>query len=176
VSDRDDRGPASEGPPALRHPAEADQPRIVALVDEWFAGRRVRHLVGRAWFRHFGSTSWLAEDGTGRPVGFLLGYRSQDRPAEAVLHLIGVDPNRRREGIGRELARFFLAGIGAAGATTVTALVWPGEPSAVAFFGAVGFDLDDGPGTQNLYGTPAYPDYEAEGEDRIVFTHRIRGA
>ena len=31
----------------------------------------------------------------------------------------------------------------------------------------MGFAPDDGPGTQRLYGTPAYPDYDADGEDRV---------
>ena len=156
----------------LRHPTEADQPRIVGLVDEWFGGRRVRHLVVRAWFRHVASTSWLAEDAAGQPIGFLIGYRSQDHPSEAVVHLLGVHPNHRRRGIGRALTGSFLADAAEAGVRTVTALAWPGEPIAIAFFRALGFRPDDGPGSQNLYGTPAFPDYEADGEDRIVFVHR----
>jgi ribosomal protein S18 acetylase RimI-like enzyme len=155
----------------LRHPTEADQPRIVGLVDDWF-GRRVRHLVVRAWFRHTASTSWLAEDAGGHPIGFLLGYRSQDHPTEAVIHLVGVHPSHRRRGIGRALVSSFLADAAATGVRTVTALAWPGEPIAIAFFRALDFRPDDGPGSQNLYGTPAFPDYEADGEDRIVFIRR----
>jgi ribosomal protein S18 acetylase RimI-like enzyme len=153
----------------LRHPTEDDQPRIVALVDEWFSGRRIRHLVGRSWFRHFGSSSWLSIDDTGQPLGFLLGYRSPDRPDEAVVHLIGVHPNQRRRGIGRNLVATFIADMQAAGARTVTALAWPGEPPSTAFFRAVGFQPADGPGSQNLFGTTAFPDYDGAGEDRIVF-------
>ena len=33
----------------------------------------------------------------------------------------------------------------------------------------MGFRPDDGPGTQRLYGTIAYPDYDGEGEDRVRF-------
>lgn len=157
----------------LRHPTEDDQPRIVALVDEWFSGRRVRHLVGRSWFRHFGSTSWLAVDPTDQPLGFVLGYRSPDRPDEAVVHLVGVHPNHRRHGIGRSLVREFVAAMRAAGARTVTALAWPGEPPSTAFFGAVGFHPDGGPGSQNLFGTTAFPDYDGAGEDRIVFVLQL---
>lgn len=157
---------------ALRHSTEADQPRLVAVVDEWFGGRRVRHLVVRAWFRHAASTSWVAEDAAGHPIGFLIGYRSQDHPAEAVLHLVAVHPGHRRRGIGRALVASFLADVSEARATTVTALAWPGEPVAIAFFTALAFGAEDGPGSQNLYGTRAFPDYEAPGEDRIVFIRR----
>jgi ribosomal protein S18 acetylase RimI-like enzyme len=166
-------GEAGAPGPALRHPTEDDQPRIVALVDEWFSGRRVRHLVGRSWFRHFGSTSWLAVDDTGQPLGFLLGYRSPDRPDEAVVHLIGVHPNQRRRGIGRYLVATFIADMQTAGARTVNALAWPGEPPSTAFFRAVGFQPDEGPGSQNLFGTTAFADYDGAGEDRIVFVLQL---
>ncbi|GAC1664918.1 MAG: GNAT family N-acetyltransferase [Candidatus Limnocylindrales bacterium] len=157
----------------IRHPTEDDQPRIVRLADDWFGGRRVNHLVARSWFRHCASTSWLAEDDTAAPIGLLLGYGSQDRPGEAILHLIGVDPNHRRCGVGRALVGSFLAAMATTGPTLVTALAWPGEPIAIAFFRAVGFRPEDGAGSQNLHGTPAFPDYEAPGEDRIVFVRRL---
>jgi ribosomal protein S18 acetylase RimI-like enzyme len=178
--------------PILRHPTEADQPRIAEVVDWWFGGQHVRHLVVRAWFRHFGSTSWLALDdergddaddggagagdrpgGGSGPLGFLVGYRSQDHPTEAVLHLVGVDPNHRRRGIGRALVEAFVADATAAGAETAIAVAWPGEPIAAAFFRALGFEPDDGPGSRNLFGSPAFPDYEGDGEDRIVFVRRL---
>jgi len=154
---------------SLRHPTEDVQPAIVGVIDEWFGGRRVRHLAGRAWFRHFGSTSWVAEDVEGRLVGVLIGYRSQDRPTEAVVHLVGVHPNHRRRGIGRALIDAFAGDGGAQGVAVITAVAWPGEPPATAFFRALGFLPDDGPGSQNLFGMAAFPDYDGPGEDRIVF-------
>ena len=33
----------------------------------------------------------------------------------------------------------------------------------------IGFRIEEGPGAQRLYGTPAYADYDGEGEDRVVF-------
>jgi ribosomal protein S18 acetylase RimI-like enzyme len=161
------------GEHALRHATEADQPRLVGLVDEWFGGRRVRHLVGRAWFRHFGSTSWLADDPAGRPIGFLIGYRSPDRPAEAVVHLVGVDPNHRRHGIARDLVASFLFEVARDGVTTVTALAWPDDPIAIAWFRALAFQADDSPGSQRLFGTTAFPDYDGDGEDRVVFVREL---
>ena len=157
----------------LRHPTEEDQPGLVGRVDEWFAGQRVRHLVVRAWFRHFASTSWVADDPTGRPIGFLIGYRSPDHPEEAIVSLVAVDPNQRRRGVGRALVAAYLAEAASAGVATVTVVAWPGEPIAIDFFRALGFEPDDGPGSRNLFGTRAYPDYEGPGEDRIVFVRRL---
>ncbi len=37
----------------------------------------------------------------------------------------------------------------------------------------MGFSPADGPGTMNLYGTRAYPDYDADGEDRVVFSRPL---
>jgi GNAT superfamily N-acetyltransferase len=157
----------------IRHATEDDQPRIVRLVDDWFSGQRVRHLVGRSWFRHFGSTSWLAVDVGARPIGFLIGFRSPDRPTEAIVHLVGVDPNHRRQGIGRALVDAFVADAERLDVGTITAVAWPGEPPASAFFRVIGFRPDDGPGSQNLFGTTAFPDYDGAGEDRIVFVLQV---
>ncbi len=159
--------------PRLRHADDLDQPAIAAVIDEWFGGRHVAHLAGRSWFRHAGSTSWLAADRDGRALGILLGYPSQDHPEEGVVHLVAVDPNARRRGIGRSLVEAFATDVERRGVRELVALAWPGEPPATAFFRALGFSADDGPGTVNRFGVPAYPDHEAPGDDRIRFHRRI---
>jgi ribosomal protein S18 acetylase RimI-like enzyme len=164
---RTDQAP---GDLALRRPTEDDQPRLVAIADDWFGGRRVRHLLARAWFRHFASTSWVAHDPADRLLGFLVGYRSPDRPAEAVIHLLGVDPNQRRRGIGRTLVDAFLDDVERNGIDLVGASAWPDDPIAITFFRALAFRPDDGPGSQRLYGTTGFVDHEGPGEDRVLFT------
>ena len=159
----------------FRRPTEGDQPGIVVQIDDWFAGRHVRHLVGRTWFRHSASTSWVVERPDGLIVGLVLGVLSQDRPIEAVLHLVAVHPSHRRRGIGRALVDSFVADVTAARVETVTAVGWPGEPIATTFFAALGFRPEVGPGSVNRYGTPAWPDYEAPGEDRVIFVRRLPG-
>lgn len=152
----------------FRRPIQADHAAIVALVDHWWGERRVRPLATRSWFRHFTGTSWIAEDMRGRIVGFLIGYRSPDDPARAVLHLIGVDPNHRRRGLAHALAGRFAADMRGAGASAIEAVTPPDARRALAFLRALGFRPDDGPGTMRLYGTPATPDLEGEGEDRVL--------
>jgi ribosomal protein S18 acetylase RimI-like enzyme len=144
------------------------------VIDEWFGGRRMADRAARSWFRHVGSTSWLGVDESGRPIGLLLGYQSQDHPDEAVLHLVAVDPNARRRGLGGALVSAFAIDLAERGSTQVVALAWPGDPPATAFFLATGFSADAGPGSQNLFGMPAYPDLEAPGDDRIVFRRALR--
>ena len=157
----------------FRHPTEADHARIVGLVDEWWGGRRMRALLPRLWFQHFAGTSWVAEAADGRLEGFVVAFISQDDPTTGYVHMIGADPNRRRGGIGRALYEHVFDDLAARGVRRVTAITWPGNRQSVAFHQAIGFRVDDGPGTQNLYGTPAYADYDGDGDDRVVFVRDL---
>jgi len=157
----------------LRRPVEADHARLIGSIDEWWAGRKLHPLLPRLWFQHFTGTSWVAEDDRDRLVGFIVGFISADRRDEAYVHMVGTDPNHRRQGLGRLLYRRFLDDIAGRGVRRVTAVTWPGDRASVAFHRALGFTPDTGPGTQNLYGTPAYPDYDAEGDDRVVFSREL---
>ena len=156
----------------MRHLVEADHARVLAVVDQWF-GRGIHRLVPRLWFRHFTSTSWLAESAGGELLGFLIGFVSPDDPTESVIVLVGVEPNHRRRGIGRELVERFVGGAHSAGARRASALTWPDEPRAVRFLRAVGFSSDEGRATRPLYGVPSVPDYEGEREDRALFVREF---
>jgi ribosomal protein S18 acetylase RimI-like enzyme len=157
----------------LRHPTDADHARIVGLVDEWWGGRRMRALLPRLWFQHFAGTSWIAEAADGRLVGFVVAFISQDDPATGYVHMIAADPNHRRGGIGRALYERVFDDLASRGVRRVSAITWPGNRQSVAFHEAIGFRVDDGPGTQNLYGTPAYADYDGDGDDRVVFVRDL---
>ncbi len=158
---------------ALRRPTEADHPVLVAQVDDWWGGRKLHHLLPRLWLQHFTGTSWVAEDDTGRIVGFLVGFISPDRPDDAYIHMVATSPNHRGAGLGRALYERFFEDVRGRGVRRVTAITWPGNRVSIAFHRAMGFTPADGPGTQNLYGTPAYPDYDAEGDDRAVFSREV---
>ena len=157
----------------LRRPVEADHPRLVGRVDEWWGGRKLHQLLPRLWLQHFTGTSWVAEDAEGQLVGFLVGFLSPDRPGEAYIHMVATSPNHRGVGIGRLLYERFFEDVRARGARRVTAITWPGNRVSVGFHRAMGFTPTEGPGTQNLYGTPAYPDYDADGDDRVVFSREL---
>lgn len=161
--------PATDPEIRFRRPVEADHPAIVALVDEWWGGRRLHHLLPRLWFQHFTATSWLAETDSGRLAGFLVGFVSPDDPTVAYVHMVATDPNRRRRGLGRALYERFFADVAERGAERVRAITWPGNRVSVGFHEALGFEPKGGPGSQNLYGTLAFPDYDFPGDDRVVF-------
>jgi ribosomal protein S18 acetylase RimI-like enzyme len=157
----------------FRRPTEDDHALIVGLVDEWWGGRRMRALLPRLWFQHFTGTSWVAEDEAGRLAGFVIAFVSQDDPTIGYIHMVGVDPNGRRGGVGRALYQHVFDDLAARGVRRVKAITWPGNRQSVAFHTSIGFRVDDGPGTQNLYGTPAYADYDGDGDDRVVFSRDL---
>ena len=87
--------------------------------------------------------------------------------------MIAADPNRRRRGLGRALYERAFADLAARGARRVEADDVAGQPRVGRVPRALGFRVDDGPGTQKLYGTPAHVDHDGPGEDRVVFTRDL---
>jgi ribosomal protein S18 acetylase RimI-like enzyme len=61
----------------------------------------------KLFFDHFKNTSFIAEK-DGKIVGFLIGFLSQTYPEEAYIHFVGVHPDYRKHGIGRQLYNDFL--------------------------------------------------------------------
>jgi ribosomal protein S18 acetylase RimI-like enzyme len=163
----------SLGDLTYRRPVEADHALIVEVVDEWWGGRKMRALLPRLWFQHFTGTSWVLETPDGRLGGFIVAFISPDDPTTGYVHMVAADPNWRRAGIGRALYERVFEDFAARGVKRVKAITWPGNRASVAFHTAIGFRIEDGPGTQRLYGTPAYPNYDGWGEDRVVFTRDL---
>ena len=157
----------------LRHPTEADLAALEARLRDW-SDMRGPVAPGRAWSRHVAGTSWLAEaDQGGRPLGLLLGFTSPDHPAEAAIQRIAVDPEFRRRGIGRELVGRFAEEQARAGASRMTAPCPPDNRPALAFFAALGFTPNAGPGSRKLYGVPAFESWDGPGEDRALLERAI---
>lgn len=159
-------------PPTIRRPVESDHPLLVGVVDGWF-GRRVQSELPRFWFREFTSTSAVAEEDRRRPIGFAVGLASGDEPARGYLHLVAVDPARRRRGIGRSLVEWVGAALLQQGSTQLVTTAPADEPIALAFLKSVGFEVEEGPGTRPLYGTPAHTDWNRQGDDRVLLTRPL---
>jgi GNAT superfamily N-acetyltransferase len=159
---------------AFRQPTEADHARYARLAREWWDERPPR--VERFWMRHFGPTTLLAEAPDGRPLGLAIGFRGADSPGPAgrgVLHLVAVAPGVRRRGIGRALVAGIEERLVATGATTVEAVIWPGNRVGVRFLEALGFEPVPDSRSTPLYGVPAMANYDGEGEDRAIFERRL---
>ena len=152
-------------PVAFRAARPDDYDSIVGVVDAWW-GRPIAGALQRVFLDHFSSTSLVAEreaaDGTARLAGFLVGFPSPDRPAEAYIHFVGVDPDERGSGLARAMYENFFDRMRAEGRTLVHAVTGPVNVGSIAFHRAMGFDVA-GP----------VADYDGPGADRVVFTRTL---
>jgi|SRR5450432_2591093 ribosomal protein S18 acetylase RimI-like enzyme len=157
----------------LRRPVEADHSRLVAIVDNWWGGRRLHDLLPRLWLQHFTGTSWIAETADSELAGFLIGFVSPDDPHLAYIHMVATNPAIRMQAIGRTMYEAFFEDVARRGAREVKAITWTGNAVSIGFHRAMGFRNLDGPGTREIMGVPAFPDYEYSGEDRVVFVRAL---
>lgn len=157
----------------FRRPTEADYSAIIRVIDGWWGGRQMDVLLPRLWLQHFTGTSWLAETETGAIAGFLIGFLSPDQPQKAYCHMIATNPNVRRHGLGRALYEHFFDDARGDGRTEVVAVTWPANRASLAFHRSLGFEVQGGPGSQNLYGTPARAGYDFDREDRAILVRRV---
>ena len=163
------------GPIRLRRVTEDDHAAIIPVLQDWWDEPPYPKLE-RLWFRHWASTSALAEDAAGRRAGLLVGFVSPDIPSEAVIRLLAVGDWARRRGIGRALVEHFASVARARGAERIVLGIAPGDPRRLAFLRALGFVTLALPGARSLYGVPAVPDAGGRGEDLAFFERPIRQA
>jgi len=124
-------------------PAELeDHARIVAVVDDWWGGRRMAALLPSLFLEHFAGTSLVAADDAGELAGFLVGFDSPDHPGEAYVHFLGVRPDQRGSGLGRELHDRFAREAAVRGVTTVHCVTSTVNAASVAFHTRIGFEVE----------------------------------
>jgi ribosomal protein S18 acetylase RimI-like enzyme len=171
--DRHAAAPRTPGrtPAQLRGAREADYPTVAAAIQAWWtqpgldtpaAARERAALVPRLWLQHFAATSTIAER-DGRLVGFLIAFLSQDRGDEGYIHFVGVAPDERGGGIGRQLYERFFATVRAAGRRWVRCVTSPTNTLSIAFHEAMGFAIE------RSGGELAKPDYDGPGVPRVAF-------
>ena len=127
---------------SIRAARLADHGRIVAVVDEWWGGRRMAALLPRLFLEHFAGTSLVAEDAEGHLAGFLVGFDSPDHPGEAYVHFLGVRPDQRGTGLGRALHDRFGREAAERGRSTVRCVTSTLNEESVAFHTSIGFGVE----------------------------------
>ncbi|WP_051516115.1 GNAT family N-acetyltransferase [Candidatus Blastococcus massiliensis] len=132
--------------------------RLLAAHDRFWTtdARTLHHPV---WFHQFGGFGVLAMSGSGEDVGYLLGTVTVDRLA--YLHLLAVRDDRRRDGLGRRLCRWFDDLAVSTGARVVQAVTRPDNTPAVAFHTALGAS------------SHLSRDHAGPGADRTVLTRSL---
>jgi len=147
----------------LRSPTEADHARVLSVLNDWWGGRNLRHLLPRLYFQHFNDTSFIVEK-DGALVAFLIGFVSQSEPGVSYIHFVGVHPEYRQGGIARALYERFFELARARGAREVHLITSPVNAGSIAYHLRLGFTASN-----------PIPDYDGKGEDRIVFKKTIGG-
>jgi ribosomal protein S18 acetylase RimI-like enzyme len=146
----------------IRHAEPSDHARVAAVIDDWWGGRRMRDMLPRLFFTHFRETSFVAEDDDGDLAGFLCGFLSQTYPDQAYIHFVGVAPERRGDGLARELYERFSSTARASGRTFVHSVTSPQNAPSIAFHRRLGFEIE---GEQE--------DYDGFGESRVLLAKTL---
>lgn len=159
----------------LRTATEADYAAVAQALQSWWtmpgfdteaAARERAALVPRLWLQHFAGTSLVAERGA-QLDGFLIGFLSQDRQDEGYIHFVGVAPDRRGQGIARQLYERFFESCSRAGRRRVRCVTSPTNTVSIGFHQAMGFELE------RTGDAVAKPDYDGPGVPRIAFVRSV---
>lgn len=146
-----------------------DYAPLIAVVDAWW-GRPVAPMLPKLFFVHFHQTSFVAEN-HGERMGFLVGFLSPALPDEAYIHFVGVRPDYRGRGVGRELYERFFQMARRANRSRVRCVTSSPNAASIAFHRAMGFALE---GTdEGSAGIPIHCGYDGPGEDRVLFVKEL---
>ena len=147
---------------AIRHATPSDYGRVIQHVNAWWGGRDMAPMLPKLFFLHFEGTSFVAENDDGTLAAFLIGFLSQTDDEEAYIHFVGVAPDHRGSGIGRELYERFFAVAAAQGRTRVRCVTSPVNEGSIAFHESLGFAIES-----------VAKDYDGPGEDRVLFVKQL---
>jgi len=148
----------------------SDYRPVISVIDDWWGGRHMADMLPRLFFEHFTDTCFAAER-DGELAGFLIGFSSQSRPDEAYIHFVGVRPDERGQGLGRQLYESFFAAARARGCHLVRSVTSPVNRDSVTFHRRMGFDISCG--DTEIGGIPVASGYDGAGQDRVRFIKHL---
>jgi predicted GNAT superfamily acetyltransferase len=146
----------------IRHVQPSDYGRVIQHVNAWWGGREMAPMLPRLFFIHFESTSFVADREDGTLAGFLIGFLSQTDDQTAYVHFIGVAPDERGSGLGRELYETFFDAARASGRSMVRCVTSPQNEDSLAFHEALGFEQEG-----------VAEDYDGAGASRVLLVRRL---
>jgi len=146
----------------IRHVQPSDYGRVIQHVNAWWGGREMAPMLPRLFFIHFESTSFVADREDGTLAGFLIGFLSQTDLETAYVHFIGVAPDERGSGLGRELYERFFAAAQQSGRGLVRCVTSPANADSLAFHDALGFEREG-----------VAENYDGAGASRVLLAKRL---
>jgi ribosomal protein S18 acetylase RimI-like enzyme len=146
------------GPPGMiiRGITKRDYDYVVSVLDRWWGGPSGER-AHPVFFYELGENALIAEE-DGEVVGFLLGFIAPTSPPTAYVHLVGINPDHRRRGVGKDLYEQFTRRAKEAGAERIKAITTVGNEGSIRFHQALGFAMQED------------TDYAGTGRSRVVFT------
>jgi ribosomal protein S18 acetylase RimI-like enzyme len=153
---------------------ESDFPHISTNLDKWWGGRNMVPMLPRLWFKDFQSTSFVIRGDDSQPIAFLVGYISQTDKSKAYVHFIGVDPDHRKDGLGRSHYESFPRKAKALGAKRIEAVTSPINETSLRFHESVGFMAKEESGDLVLpTQASGHKDFDGAGEDRVILVKTL---
>ncbi|MFS1515714.1 N-acetyltransferase family protein [Bacillus sp. SCS-151] len=150
----------------IRHVKEADYQTIIPVVNDWWNGRKMDHMLPKLFFTHFQNTSFVIEE-QNEIVGFLIGFLSQSQQNEAYIHFVGVHPQYRELGLAKKLYEQFFTTVKHHGCQIVRCITSPVNTTSIAFHQKMGFQIEE---TDTLTkGIYVKRNYDGQGNDRVLF-------
>jgi ribosomal protein S18 acetylase RimI-like enzyme len=131
----------------IRHARPSDYGRVYPLVNEWWDGREMTQNLPGVFFVHFEGSSFIA---------------NTPDCALAYVHMAGVAPELRRQGIGRRLYETFIEAARVHGRSRVSLITAPINTGSIAFHEALGFELER-----------VLDNFAGPGEDRLAFIKHL---
>lgn len=136
---------------------KADFDHIVSVIDRWWDGP-ISTLAHPIFFYELGDLALVVEN-EGLIIGFLLGFVANHPVKTGYVHLVGIHPEFRRQGVGRLLYEHFTTACRTAGCVRMKAITTAGNEGSIRFHLGVGW-------TEQVV-----DDYAGENRRRVVF-HR----
>jgi GNAT superfamily N-acetyltransferase len=132
-----------------------DYHHIVQVIDRWWGGP-TSALAHPLFFYELGSLARVVEH-DGILVGFLFGFIAPGPPKTGYVHLVGIHPDYRRQGVGKVLYQTFEEDCRSAGCTRLKAVTTIANEGSIAFHKATGWNV------------ARVEDYAGPARPRIVF-------
>lgn len=151
---------------SIRHLEASDHIPVLEVVDAWWGGRSMTHLLPRLFFIHFRPTSFVLEQ-DGHMRGFLIGFVSDTNPHQGYIHFMGVDPTCRGRGFGRVLYAHFFEAVKRLGCSEVYCITSPVNKGSIGFHCHMGFEIL--PGETEVDGVAVTANYDGQGVSRVLF-------
>ncbi|MCJ7432155.1 MAG: GNAT family N-acetyltransferase [Anaerolineales bacterium] len=154
----------------IRNVRPTGYPPIISVLDKWWGERKMSDMLPRLFFEHFCETSFILEEDN-QIAAFLIGFFSQSRPEEAYIHFVGVHPQYRKRGFGRELYEHFFIVMHQHQHRVVRCVTSPINTGSIAFHTRMGFQIV--PQDTQKDGIPYCADYDGLGEHRVLFVKQV---